>query len=92
MAATGIGAPVRRKEDLRFITGRGQYTDDINRPGQAHAYFLRSPHAHAEIRGIDTSKTKKADGVLAILTGDDIANEHITSYTIRPIVLAGKFA
>ena len=47
MTSTGIGAPVRRKEDFRFITGKGQYTDDINRPGQAHAYFLRSPHAHA---------------------------------------------
>jgi carbon-monoxide dehydrogenase large subunit len=47
MSATGIGAPVRRKEDQRFITGKGQYTDDINRPGQACAGFLRSPHGHA---------------------------------------------
>ena len=43
MSATGIGAPVRRKEDQRFITGKGQYTDDINRPGQAYAVFVRSP-------------------------------------------------
>ena len=50
MSATGIGASVRRKEDHRFITGKGQYTDDINRPGQAYAYFVRSPHAHAKIR------------------------------------------
>ena len=49
MSATGIGASVRRKEDLRFITGKGHYTDDISRPGQTHAYFLRSPHAHARI-------------------------------------------
>ena len=55
MSATGIGAAVRRKEDLRFITGQGRYTDDINRPGQAHAYFLRSPHAHATIKSIDTT-------------------------------------
>ena len=51
MSATGIGASVRRKEDHRFITGQGRYTDDINRPGQAHAYFLRSPHAHATHQG-----------------------------------------
>ena len=53
MSATGIGAAVRRKEDHRFITGKGHYTDDINRPGQAHAYFVRSPHAHAKIKTID---------------------------------------
>ncbi len=55
MTATGIGASVRRKEDQRFITGKGRYVDDYNRPGQAYAYFLRSPHAHATIRGIDTA-------------------------------------
>ena len=55
MSATGIGAAVRRKEDFRFITGKGHYTDDINRPGQAYAYFIRSPHAHAKIKSIDTS-------------------------------------
>ena len=50
MSATGIGAAVRRKEDQRFITGKGHYTDDVNRPGQAHAWFVRSPHAHARIK------------------------------------------
>ena len=50
MSATGIGAAVRRKEDLRFITGKGHYTDDINRPGQTYAIFVRSPHAHAKIK------------------------------------------
>jgi len=50
MSATGIGVSVKRKEDIRFITGKGRYVDDINRPGQAHAYFLRSPHAHAHRR------------------------------------------
>jgi aerobic carbon-monoxide dehydrogenase large subunit len=73
MSATGIGAPVRRKEDQRFITGKGQYTDDINRPGQTYAYFVRSPHAHANIRKIDTSAALKKPGVLAVFTGDDIA-------------------
>ena len=55
MSATGIGASVKRKEDIRFITGKGQYIDDINRPGQTYAYFLRSPHAHATIEKIDAS-------------------------------------
>lgn len=73
MSVTGIGAPVRRKEDFRFITGKGRYVDDINRPGQAHAWFLRSPHAHAAIRGIDTAAAKAAPGVIDVFTGDDIA-------------------
>jgi aerobic carbon-monoxide dehydrogenase large subunit len=77
MSATGIGASVRRKEDHRFITGQGRYTDDINRPGQAHAYFLRSPHAHATIKTIDASKALKMPGVLAVLTGDDLAKDKI---------------
>ncbi len=47
MAAVAIGAPVRRKEDFRFLTGKGHYVDDLNRPGQIHAYILRSPHPHA---------------------------------------------
>ena len=50
MSATGIGAAVRRKEDFRFITGKGQYTDDITRPGETRAVFVRSPHAHAKIK------------------------------------------
>ena len=58
MADTGIGASVRRKEDFRFLTGRGNYTDDINRHGQAYAYILRSPHAFAKIMKLDTSKAK----------------------------------
>lgn len=73
MNVTGIGASVRRKEDFRFITGKGRYTDDINRPGQAHAWFLRSPHAHAVIRSIDTAAAKSAPGVVDVFTGDDIA-------------------
>jgi carbon-monoxide dehydrogenase large subunit len=77
MSTTGIGASVRRKEDHRFITGSGRYTDDINRPGQAHAYFLRSPHAHATIKRIDASKALAMPGVLAVLTGDDLAADKI---------------
>ena len=77
MSGTGVGAAVRRKEDLRFITGRGQYVDDINRPGQAHAWFLRSPHAHAAIKTIDTSAAAGMPGVLAILTGEDLAQDSV---------------
>ena len=73
MSATGIGASVRRKEDFRFITGKGQYTDDINRPGQTHIYFIRSPHAHAKIRKIDTKAAAGMPGVVAVLTGADFA-------------------
>ena len=73
----GIGASVRRKEDLRFLSGRGQYTDDINRPGQTHAYMLRSPHAHAAIRSIDTAQAKAMPGVLAIFTGADLAAANV---------------
>ncbi|MBU6485254.1 MAG: xanthine dehydrogenase family protein molybdopterin-binding subunit [Betaproteobacteria bacterium] len=67
-----IGQSVRRKEDARFLTGAGQYTDDVTLPNQTHAYFLRSPHAHAKIRSIDTSKAKAAPGVVAVYTGADL--------------------
>ena len=75
MSATGIGAAVRRKEDRRFITGKGHYTDDVNRPGQTHAYFLRSPHAHAKIRKVDAKAAAAMPGVLAVLTGAELAAE-----------------
>ena len=77
MTVTSIGASVRRKEDIRFITGKGQYTDDINRYGQAYAFFLRSPHAHAAIRKIDATAALAQPGVLAVLTGDDLANDKV---------------
>ncbi|MDP6603657.1 MAG: xanthine dehydrogenase family protein molybdopterin-binding subunit, partial [Rhodospirillales bacterium] len=72
MSETGIGASVRRTEDNRFLQGRGNFTDDINRPGQAYAYFVRSPHAHARIRGIDAAAAQACKGVVAILTGQDL--------------------
>jgi carbon-monoxide dehydrogenase large subunit len=77
MSATGIGAAVRRKEDRRFITGTGHYTDDINRPGQAFAYFVRSPHAHATIKAIDAKAASAMPGVLAVLTGAQLAGDKI---------------
>ncbi len=67
-----IGQSVRRKEDVRFLTGAGQYTDDVTFPHQTCGYFLRSPHAHAKIRKIDLTKAKSAPGVVAIFTGDDL--------------------
>ena len=70
---TGIGASVRRKEDLRFVQGAGKYTDDMNLDGQVHAYILRSPHAHAAIRSIDTSGARESDGVVAVFTSEDMA-------------------
>jgi aerobic carbon-monoxide dehydrogenase large subunit len=73
IVASGIGASVRRKEDPRFLMGRGTYTDDINRPHQTYAHILRSPHAHAQLKKVDTSKAKKAPGVVAIFTGADFA-------------------
>ena len=79
MSATGIGAAVRRKEDHRFITGKGHYTDDINRPGQAYAYFVRSPHAHATIKSIDAKAASRMPGVLAVLTGTELAADKIGS-------------
>ncbi len=67
-----IGQSVRRKEDVRFLTGAGQYTDDVTMPRQTYACFLRSPHAHAKLRNIDTAKAKAAPGVVAIFTGADL--------------------
>jgi carbon-monoxide dehydrogenase large subunit len=75
MAQFGIGQPVRRVEDRRFLTGRGNFVDDLTRPRQAHAYMLRSPHAHAAIRGVDPAAALTAPGVLAVWTGDDLARD-----------------
>ncbi len=66
-----IGQSVERREDSRFLTGKGQYTDDITLHGQSYAYFLRSPYAHATITKLDTTAAAKAPGVLGILTGED---------------------
>src|SRR6476646_5851542 len=77
MSATGIGAAVRRKEDLRFITGKGRYTDDVIRPGATRAVFVRSPHAHASIKSVDISEAKKMPGVIDVLTGKDLATDKI---------------
>jgi carbon-monoxide dehydrogenase large subunit len=77
--STGIGQPVPRKEDLRLITGSGCYTDDLSLPGQAYAVMVRSPHAHAIIRGIDATEALAAPGVLAVLTGRDLLKDGLQS-------------
>jgi carbon-monoxide dehydrogenase large subunit len=69
----GIGASVRRKEDLRFISGRGHYTDDINRPGQLYAYIRRSDRPHARIASIDTKPAQSSPGVVAVYTSADLS-------------------
>ena len=77
MSETGIGASVRRKEDRRFLTGNGNYLDDINKEGQTYAHFVRSPHAHATIKSIDTSEAEASKGVVAVLTGQQLADDGI---------------
>jgi carbon-monoxide dehydrogenase large subunit len=77
MSDTGIGARVLRKEDKRFITGKGQYTDDINLKDQTYAYFVRSPHAHATIKSINTAKAKKMPGVVDIFTSKEVEEDKI---------------
>jgi len=73
----GIGQPVPRVEDPRFITGRGRYVDDIELPLQCHGVVVMSPHAHAGIKRIDTAKAKAAPGVLAVLTGADVVADQL---------------
>jgi len=72
-----IGQPMQRREDYRFLTGAGQYTDDVVLPHQTHAAFVRSPYAHARIRSIDITKAAKAPGVLHIFTGADLAEAKV---------------
>ena len=69
---SGIGDAPKRREDLRFLTGSGRYLDDLPFDGVAHAVVLRSQHAHAEIRAIDTAAAVSMPGVLAVLTADDV--------------------
>src|SRR5262245_52081883 len=73
----GIGQPVRRVEDQRFITGRGSYVDDINLPRQCYGVVVMSPHAHARIVSIDGAKALAAPGVLCVLTGKDAVADGI---------------
>jgi carbon-monoxide dehydrogenase large subunit len=82
MGEFGIGQPVARLEDPRLLRGQGRFVNDFNVPGQAHAYVLRSPHAHARIRSIDTAAAASAPGVLAVYTGDDLARDGLGTTTM----------
>jgi aerobic carbon-monoxide dehydrogenase large subunit len=82
MAVQKIGQHVVREEDERLLRGKGRYVSDMKLPGEAQAYVLRSPHAHAKIIKIDTTQAKAAPGVLAVLTGEDIAKRGLG--TLRP--------
>ena len=77
MSETGIGASVKRKEDARFIVGKGTFTDDINLPNQVYAFMVRSPHAHAKIKRIDKAAAEKAPGVVAVFTGEDMVADKV---------------
>ena len=105
MIKFGIGQPVPRLEDPRFITGRGRFVDDIDLPNQCYGVVVASPHAHARIKGIDTAKAKAADGVLAVLTGADVEADKLGGFspampedmggpkgyrTLRSILATGK--
>src|SRR5574340_1167904 len=73
----GIGQPVRRVEDQRFLTGRARYVDDIHLPQMLHGALVMSPHAHARITRIDTSAARAASGVTLVLTGEDFKVEKL---------------
>ena len=105
MTKFGIGQPVPRLEDPRFITGRGHFVDDINLPRQLYGVVVMSPHAHARIKSIDTTAAKAAPGVLAVLTGADVTADKLGSLvpvmpedmggpkgfrTLRPILSSGR--
>ena len=77
MGVEGIGASVVRKEDKRFITGKGRYVDDIKLTGMTFAQFIRSPHAHAKVKGIDASAAIDMPGVIAVLTGQQLVDDKI---------------
>ncbi len=77
MGAFGIGQSVTRFEDPRLLRGEGRFVDDVNLPGQAHMYIMRSPHAHARIVSIDPAPALTAPGVLAVFTGDDLGRDNL---------------
>jgi len=84
-APQGVGKPVPRREDERLITGRGCYSDDFSLPGQVYAVLVRSPYAHARVRGIDSAEALSTPGVIAVLTGRDAAHDGLQPIPYRPI-------
>ena len=93
MGVEGIGASVVRKEDKRFITGKGRYVDDVKLVGMTHAHFVRSPHAHAKVKSIDTSAAAKMPGVLAVLNGKQLVDDKVGNLICGwAITFQGRFA
>ncbi|MBV8276459.1 MAG: carbon monoxide dehydrogenase, partial [Verrucomicrobia bacterium] len=88
----GMGHPIKRKEDLRFIQGKGNYIDDVQLPGMIYGHMVRSPYAHARITAIRTEEAKKLPGVLAVITGEDLAKANLawmpTLFHDKQMVLA----
>lgn len=79
MTRSRIGDAPKRREDVRFLTGRGTYLDDVAFDNVVHAVVLRSPHAHADIKGIDSARARTMPGVLAVLTGEDVVRDKLGS-------------
>src|SRR5213594_1552534 len=84
-AREGFGKPVLRKDDARLLVGDGCYSDDVNLAGQVYACFVRSPHAHARIRRVETDAALATPGVIAVLTGEDAAADEIKPITHSPM-------
>src|SRR2546425_8997770 len=90
-----VGESIKRKEDDRFIRGKGNYVDDVTLPGMLHMAILRSPFAHATINGIDTSKAAAVPGVVAVVTGELMAQHNLAwmptlSYDTQAVLATDK--
>ncbi len=88
----GMGHPIKRKEDSRFLQGKGNYVDDVQLPGMVYGHMVRSPYAHARLKSINTEKAKALPGVLAVITGEDLAKANLawmpTLFFDKQMVLA----
>ena len=93
-----FGASIKRREDPRLITGKGNYVDDVKLPGMTYASFVRSPHAHARIKRINVAKAKSAPGVIAVYTAEEVKTGPIPVGWLlpgikippRPVLAQGK--
>jgi carbon-monoxide dehydrogenase large subunit len=91
----GMGHSMKRKEDMRFIQGKGNYVDDIHLRGMVYGQLVRSPYAHARIKSVNTENAKKLPGVLAVITGEDLAKANLAwmptlSYDKQMVLATGK--
>ena len=91
----GMGHSIKRKEDLRFIQGKGNYVDDVRLPGMVYGQMVRSPYAHARLKSINTEKAKALPGVLAVITGEDLAKANLAwmptlSYDKQMVLATGQ--